>query len=312
MSASCSQRVGLGGTMEVVEKRRLQARIEELEQELADREQDLRKYRQELILTNERLHGLIANISHDIKVLTSIQKLLVPTEFPNIPGFEFSSKFIASPIQGGDYFDIFEHHDRFRFGLVLTSSSGYSMSALLLSVLLKLTGHSEMRRGRLAAEMVEVLREELFRSLAEEDRAHIFYGVIDRRNLELRYAHLGQMVAIHFQYGRQEFIRLGSLGPALGLQNREPVVEEVVTLNARDRLILVSEGLFHVRDMNDQELGEERFYESLRQVQDKSVHEIRNEILYQIEKFRNGRQLSRDLTVIVVEVKDRVIRLAQD
>jgi sigma-B regulation protein RsbU (phosphoserine phosphatase) len=294
------------------EKQRLLNRIEELEQDLAECERDLDKYRNELVLANTRMKKLIVQMSQDLKVVSAIQKVLVPTEFPNIPGFEFSTKFIASPIQGGDYFDIFEHHDRFRFGLVLASSSGYGMSALLLSILLKLGGELEARRGRSSADAVEALRKELWESMTEQDRAQIFYAVIDRRSFEMGFTHLGRMAAVHFSHSRQEFVRLESQGPAISLDHRQGIPESVVALNARDRVIIVSEGLFHIRNINDEEYGEERFFDSLMKVKNKGVHEVRNEILFKLEKFHQGVRLSRDLTVIVLEVKDRVIKLAQD
>src|SRR6476469_8091482 len=116
----------------------LQSRVRELELELGDREKDLAVFRDELAKANSQLERFIKQINSELKMASTIQKALVPTEFPNIPGFEFSTKFVPSPVSGGDYFDIFEHEDRFRFGIVLASSSGYSMSALFLSVLLRM------------------------------------------------------------------------------------------------------------------------------------------------------------------------------
>ena len=94
----------------------LQSRISELEAELADRERDLTVFREELARANSQLERFIKQISQELKMASLIQKALVPTEFPNIPGFEFSTKFVPSVISGGDYFDIFEHEDKFRFG----------------------------------------------------------------------------------------------------------------------------------------------------------------------------------------------------
>ena len=96
----------------------LQQRVRELEAELLEREKDLAVFRDELNRANEQLEQFIKQIGQELKIASLIQKALVPTEFPNIPGFEFSTKFVPSPISGGDYFDIFEHEDKFRFGIV--------------------------------------------------------------------------------------------------------------------------------------------------------------------------------------------------
>ena len=122
-------------------------KIAQLEREVKDREADLARFRDELIKANRRLEQMIEAFNHELKIAHAIQRTIVPTEFPNIPGFEFSTKFMPSSKSGGDYFDFFEHQDKFRFGVVLSSSSAYGMSALLLSVLLKMTGKLEARKG---------------------------------------------------------------------------------------------------------------------------------------------------------------------
>ena len=86
--------------------------VQELEREVNAREKDLAVFRSQLIKANQSLESLIEKVAEEVKTAALVQKVLVPTEFPNIPGFEFSTKFIPSPISGGDYFDIFEHEDR--------------------------------------------------------------------------------------------------------------------------------------------------------------------------------------------------------
>src|SRR4051812_36312955 len=106
-------------------------KIAELEREVKDREEDLARFRDELIKANRRLEQMIESFNQELKVAHAIQRTLVPTEFPNIPGFDFSTKFLPSSKSGGDYFDFFEHQDKFRFGIVLSSASAHGMSALL-------------------------------------------------------------------------------------------------------------------------------------------------------------------------------------
>src|SRR5436189_206546 len=91
---------------------KLLARIAELEVELKERQTDLKRFREELSKANARLEALIQQLDGELKMAHVIQKVLVPTEFPHISGFEFSTKFVPSHLAGGDYFDIFEHDDR--------------------------------------------------------------------------------------------------------------------------------------------------------------------------------------------------------
>ena len=43
----------------------------------------------------------------------------------------------------------------------------------------------------------------------------------------------------------------------------------------------------------------------------RGVHELRNHILFEVHKFAQGTEPVRDQTLVVLEVKDKVIKLAK-
>jgi sigma-B regulation protein RsbU (phosphoserine phosphatase) len=290
----------------------LEERIHKLELELAEREKDLGVFRKELEKANQKLEGFLGHLTRELKVMAQIQKTLVPTEFPNIPGFEFSTKFVSGRTFGGDYFDIFEHEDKFRFGVVMAHSSGFSVSALLLSVLLKLTGQIEARRGTPPQQVMQSLCKELQPSLQNQDHAHVFYGMIDRRNFDLTYCSLGQSVGLHYAYGSGRLQRLENMDQPISKDLTETPVQRTISLNPRDRLILCTEGILKVQNKAGEEFGEERLYRAILGAPRVGVHELRNEILYQAHQFADQQEPEQDLTVLVLEVRDRVIKLAKE
>lgn len=297
--------------MEDDQKVMLLKRIKELEAEVKERESDLARFRQELAGANEKLEGLIAQLSQELKLALRIQKALVPTEFPHIPGFEFSTKFVPSHISGGDYFDIFEHEDRFRFGVILSSATGYSMSALFLSVLLKFTGQMEARRGAEPQKVLTRMAKELVPMIEGADSADVFYGRIDRRSYELSYSRVGRAVALHQSYLTGEVRSLSEGVESFHSEFNSPIKSQTVALNPRDRLILCTRGVIEAKNLKEEEFGVERLVKSIHEAPKKGVHELRNEILYSVQSFTSGKEPARDQTVLVLEVKDRVIKLAK-
>jgi sigma-B regulation protein RsbU (phosphoserine phosphatase) len=294
------------------DRKQLENRIRELEAELAERTRDLALFREELAKANTQLEKFIQQVRQELQIAGLIQKALVPTEFPNIPGFEFSTKFVASPVSGGDYFDIFEHEDKFRFGIVVASSSGYSMSALFLSVLLKMTGQLEARKGAAPSRILELMGKELVPHIHTNDQASVFYGVIDRRNFDFNYSSAGKMVALLFSYGANKLQRLELGTEPFQRDFRGEVKSGTVALNPRDRLILCSEGVLKAMNPKGEMFGEERLYRAILAAPRTGVHELRNEVFYQLDRFMQGRDVPQDITVIVTEVKDRVIKLAKN
>ncbi|MCB0384467.1 MAG: SpoIIE family protein phosphatase [Bdellovibrionales bacterium] len=289
----------------------LKKRIQELEGEVRQREEDLARFRLELTQANSRLESLIAQIAADLKAAENIQRLLVPTEFPNISGLEFSTKFIPSAVSGGDYFDIFEHDDPMHFGIVAASSSGYSTSALFMSVLLKMSARMEARRGSAPHEILNLLAGDLRAGLREGDKIDIFYALIDRRTFELHYCRLGDVVALAQDYATGELKPLKSSGGVITRDFADVAESYKIALNPRDRMVICTRGISGTTNADGEAFGQERVVKAVLEGPKRGVHELRNQILYQTQKFGQYQEPKRDQTVIVAEVKDRVIKLAK-
>lgn len=290
----------------------LKERIKELEDELRAKDAELAQIRLRLTTTNHRLEQVIDQISHEIKMASKIQKLLSPVELPNISGFEFSTKFVPGSKSGGDYFDVFEHEDRLKFGIVLSAGSGYTMSALFLSILMKISSRLEARRGMAPHEMIKAIAADMMPEMKEKDRASLFYGVVDRRSYELSYCSVGDIFGYAQVHGQDALQKLASVAPALSKGSNTELQSRTISLNSRDRVILCTEGVVKETNSEGKTWGESGLIEALRQAPRQGVHELRNEVLYRCETFSGKPEPDRDQTVIVLEVKDKVIKLAKN
>jgi serine phosphatase RsbU (regulator of sigma subunit) len=85
---------------------------------------------------------------------------------------------------------------------------------------------------------------------------------------------------------------------------------ESVDFEPKDKLILCSPGLLKVKSKDGESFGEERFYSIIKKSAQSDVHNIRNEIFFQAQQFAQDKNLPQDLTAIVVEAKERVLKLA--
>ncbi len=289
----------------------LKKKIQELESSLAKKDQDLKIYKKELSEANVQLEKLIVQVNDQLQQSLRIQKFLVPTEFPNIQGFEFSTKFSSSSLSGGDYFDIFEHFDKMRFGLFLSSASGYGMSALFLSVLMKLTYQIEDSKNYDPLTVMKEIIGEMQSQSQEKDQAAIFYGVFDRRKFQMTYCNMGQPLAVHYQAesGKIHLLK-GSPEPfsKANPQFEKELKSQVIDLNPSDKLIFCSSGFLSLRNQEGDYWGIDEILSVIKRNVRKEVHELRNEIFYQALKFST--EQPKDLTVIVTEVKERIMKLA--
>ncbi len=293
------------------DRKKLIDRIESLESELAARERDVLRYRTELAKANTRLETLIAQVATELRAAHLIQKALVPTEFPNIPGFEFSTQFLPSLVSGGDYFDIFEHEDRFRFGLVVASSSGHAMSALFLSVLLKLSGQMEARKGVEPHVALNRFAQELVPNIEGNSEAHVLYAVMDRRRYDIAICRAGNILVLHQEASTGEVKVIPPQFPAFSHGFQSKLASQTLSLNPKDRLILCTQGMLEVTNLKGEVYGIERLVQSILKGPRQGVHELRNHVVYSVQKYGSGQDLQRDLTLVVLEVKERIIKLAK-
>jgi len=298
-------------TVRVSDPKKLEQKIAELQAEILKRDQDLKIYKKELGTANNELEKLIVQVNDQLQQSQRIQKFLVPTEFPNIQGFEFSTKFSSSSMSGGDYFDIFEHYDKMRFGLFLSSASGYGMSSLFLSALMRLTYEIEDSKSKDPASVLQEIISDLEEQCQPKDQAALFYGVFDRRKFQMIYCNIGQPLAIHYSAaGNRLNLLAGHPNPFRADQKTASGAFEnqVVDLGPRDKLVVCSSGFLSLADHQGHTWGFEEILSIVKQNIQKDVHGLRNELFYQAQKFSPLQ--SRDLTVIVTEVKERIMKLA--
>jgi len=288
----------------------LKHKISFLEQELRLRDAEIARYRAALNKSNAELEKIIVDMTHELKMASLIQKILSPLEIPNIPGFEFSTKFVAGSERGGDYFDIFEHEDRMKFGVVLACSSGYSMSALFLSVLIKLSSQIEARKGLPADQVLIRMAKEIIPEIENQDTASVFYGVMDRRSFQLSYSSNGSMTGLLLPKGSAMITKLLPATGAFCKGFQETPLSSVISLESGDRLVLVSEGIMGASNSSGEIFGLARIMDAIQRIARGTAHDVRNEVLFQAQKFACLEEPLRDQTVIVMEVKDRVIKLA--
>lgn len=277
--------------------------IAKLEAELALKNSEIIIYRQELAKISQKLDSLMSQVSDDTKVLGHVQKLLVPTEVPTIPGFEISRKFVYGSKVGGDYFDIFEHEDKMRFGVLVACSSGYAMSALFMSLILKVSHVLEAKKGNLPDKIMQQIADEMKKLAKPDDQTSVFYAVIDRRDFSLQFCSAGKISGVYLAPQKPIQV-LKSAHSAFGQQFSDKLSLAKLDLDAKARLCVMTEGLTEV-------LSTEDIVKIMTDNVKNGVHDLRNEILFQAQRKSKLEEPLRDQTVVVIEVKDRVIKLAK-
>ena len=294
-------------------------KYEELSCLLKEKEQVLENYKELIDQSNQTIKEVMEKLSQELNTAHQIHKILLPVDLPVVAGCEFSFKFCPAlkTSLSKDFYEVFAYPSSKSFALIMSSCSSHALSALLFSARLKMM--SQQGRGGKSLspkEFISHLIQEIKQDLSEgflgsnadpflDKKICLFYAVISQKTWQMSYFLAGDITALlwHAEDGKVEVLKSGANSLLT------PIKTKTLSLNGRDRFILCSPGVLKSRAPDGEEYGLSALLKLCERAG--SVHELRNKILYALKSFAEGRPLERDQSILVMEVKSKILKLAK-
>ena len=284
-------------------------KIQSLEKELQEKKEVIKKYEGAFKDSNSRVEKIIRDIQDSLPLIRKIHQALLPTELPQIPHFEFSYKSQPTKIGiSGDFFDVIQLQNPLQFAVLLASCNSYAITSLFLTTLLKFSKDLQVHEN--SKDFFTELSEKLSPSLTEKDQVHLFCGIVNRKYFTLDYCISGDILAILKPEDLPHQI-LKATSSSVHKNQQASFKNQSIDLNPRDHLILCSPGIVHRKNPKNQSFGLENLLKSLSLEKKQSVLERRQNILFQANEFAQKKESNKDQTALIVEVKDRIIKLTK-
>ncbi len=231
------------------------------------------------------------------------QQGMLPLTAPELKGMEVSA--ICEPARevGGDLFD-YLHFEDGQCGVCVADVSGKGVPAALYMTLTKgMLASAEMREADLAG-----IATRLNRALAETGRKRVFVtmslGVLDPEKRLFRHVRAGHNPPVLWRAGTGECMFLKPHGIGLGMTAgpafERNLEEQDVWLDEGDVLVLYSDGLVECMNERQEQFGEERLVEAIREGAGLSAERLRDLIVNEARVFRGAADPHDDLTVMVL------------
>jgi sigma-B regulation protein RsbU (phosphoserine phosphatase) len=237
-------------------------------------------------------------ISRDLEQAAEIQRRLLPTQAPVVPGYEIAGHNLPCRTVGGDYFDFFPYSDG-RIGLVLGDVSGKGMPAALLMTALK--GGVQVLLGE-APEDVSSLMSRLDRVVAANFPRNrfvsLFFGLLDPSTGEMVYCNAGHNPPFLVRAGGA-IERLPSCGTILGIFPDFGYDVKRCRLEPGDLLTLFSDGVTEENNPAGEEFGEERLARLLLERGKQGAASLVEGIRQAVLDWAAGAAAADDVTVLV-------------
>jgi sigma-B regulation protein RsbU (phosphoserine phosphatase) len=255
---------------------------------------------------SELAHSLAAEaaqrerVDREMEIAREVQERLFPQEMPIITGASLAGACRAALGVGGDYYDVFSLEDG-RLGLAIGDVSGKGISAALLMASLRasLRGVTldNPRNFALLMHKVNVL---VYEASASNRYATFFFAAYDPRTRRLECVNAGHNPPVVLRNG--QVIRLEAGGPVVGLLPLAPYVEQVLTLEPGDLLLLYTDGISEAMTHDDEEWGEDRMIEAATAVRNKDAGEILHAMFAAADKFTAGAPQHDDMTMLILKL----------
>jgi serine phosphatase RsbU (regulator of sigma subunit)/HAMP domain-containing protein len=244
-------------------------------------------------------------LKRELEIAREVQTRLLPHEMPALLKFDIHGLCLPALQVGGDYFDFFDL-DQGRLGLAIADVSGKGTSASFYMAEIKGMMNTLATIHNSPAEVVRILNERLYRSLDKQLFATMIYGILDSKDMTLRFVRAGHNGLLHIRNNEIKMHIPSGMG--LGLAGNEifdrQLVEQTIELQDNDLILFYTDGISEAMRRDHSEFGEERLAELLFHQKNHGAQRISEEIVKAVTTFVDQAPQHDDLTMIVMKRKN--------
>ncbi|HOJ49653.1 MAG TPA: SpoIIE family protein phosphatase [Spirochaetota bacterium] len=204
-----------------------------LEKKVEERTAELQKAYKEIEKRNKQ-------IENDIKMASIIQKNMLPKTLP--PSLKTGIYTIYKPMEmmGGDFYD-FVPIDEDKLGIFISDVSGHGVPAAFITSMIKTLITTMPDKTISPKEFLKFINNNIYNQTSG-NFITAFYGILDQKNMTLRYAKASHPEPILIKNNGQISLLEGK-GNLLGVFEDISIEEYEIKLEPKDKIIFYTDGL---------------------------------------------------------------------
>jgi sigma-B regulation protein RsbU (phosphoserine phosphatase) len=272
-----------------------------------DTKERLERRNAELQLFVERSTAQLEMQDQELQRAREIQESLLPTDIPQIPGFEVAAAWQPAQAVGGDYFDVLRLSKN-RLGICIADVSGKGVSAALLMANVQATVRAFARDTESPARVCSRVNSVLCGNIASGKFVSFFYGVLDADQRTLEYCNAGHPCPV--VVSRNNVQQLPAGGAVLGVFPAWTYENATIALAPGDRLLLFTDGITEACGPNGEEFGEEKLADGAKIFHTSSAPDLNGKLLTQVTDFCES-HFQDDATLLVIAASSTATLAAQ-
>jgi len=228
-----------------------------------------------------------------------IQRALLPTSLPQIPGIDVATAWQPADGVGGDCYDVMGSGTL--LGIAIADVAGKGLPAALLMSNLQAAVRAFAQNAAEPASLCGNLNRLLCRHMVSGRFVTFCFAWCDAERHTIQYANAGHNPPLLVR-ANGSVERLGDGGTVLGVFADAAYQQSSLALNPGDRLLFYTDGITEARNPAGEEFGEERLAQVASELDAPSAEALKDGILQVLAAFTGG-TFDDDATLIVVEAR---------
>ena len=264
----------------------------------------LRAHTDQLEEANEVVQAHNKLLEKELETAQSMQMGLMPTNSPDVEGFDISGFCRPATHVGGDFFQYFPLPDG-RVALALADVTGHGMEAAIPTVLFSGILDSQMEDATAPEELFSRLNRSLYRTLDRRTFVCFSMGELDPTSRRLRLVNGGCPYPYHYRASSEDVVELHLDAFPLGVRPESEYGVVEINLDPGDRIVFCSDGIIEAENGIEEMFGFERTAEAISRAAGLGVgsKEFIEHLLSEVDAFCGNAEQGDDQTIIVLRAK---------
>jgi sigma-B regulation protein RsbU (phosphoserine phosphatase) len=243
-------------------------------------------------------------VEQELALAATIQQTLFPARLPDLSGYDISARNRPARQCGGDYYDALpvpDHHSQL---ICVADVSGKGLPASLLMSNMQATLRALLGRMPSLTSLSSHTNELLYATTPSNKYVTAILLEIESETGRCRYVNAGHQDCLLLRAnGEAEWLK--STGTPLGMmpadivEMMQPYEEQEFVMEPGDLVALFSDGVTEAQDEGENEYGESRIADFLRNIANEPAEQIVAKVFDELDRFAGSAPQYDDITLFV-------------
>jgi len=253
-------------------------------------------------LLRQQIETVVAErskLEQEMDIARTIQTQLLPTSFPEPPGWDIYGFSVPARQVGGDCFDVIDLGDG-KLAITIGDVAGKGTPAAILMANIQAAVRALAESGVEPRQLMRHVNRIAHSYTGDSEFITFFYCVLDTRTGEIRYVNAGHnLPCVLRSDGEKEFLDKGGL--IVGIMSDVEYEDAVVSLGPGDSIVLFTDGVTEALNPEEEMFGDERLEGLLVEHRHLGARDIEKRVYTELTGFVAGAAQADDITMVVVK-----------